>query len=142
MGLGRAGMKVAADTNLLVRVADRDDDRQARKALEILSGAEIVAISIPCLCEFVWVLDKFYRCSRPDIAIAVRHLITRSNTRCDENAVVAGLRVLDVGGDFADGAIAAAGLSMGAEKFVSFDRRAVDRVRAAGMPARHADSIA
>ena len=54
----------------------------------------------------------------------------------------AGLRVLDAGGDFADGVIAAAGAGMGAETFVSFDCRAVARVKEIGIPAKHPGEFA
>ncbi|WP_163265937.1 type II toxin-antitoxin system VapC family toxin [Chelativorans alearense] len=135
-------MKVTADTNLLVRIVVRDDEAQARTALKLLAGAEAVAVSLPCFCEFVWVLDRIYRLSRDKIAMSVRMIMERGNVTTDTAAVTAGLRILDAGGDFADGVIAAAGLSLGGETFVSFDRKAVARLSAMGMPAQHASEFA
>ena len=132
-------MKVTADTSLLVRIVVRDDEAQARTALKILAGAEAVAISLPCFCEFVWVLDRVYRLSRDRIAMSVRMIMKRGNVTTDTAGVAAGLRILDAGGDFADGVIAAAGASMGSETFVSFDRKAVACLGATGMPARLAN---
>ncbi len=43
---------------------------------------------------------------------------------------------LDAGGDFADGVIAHEGRWLGAETFVSFDRKAVELMRSRGQPAR------
>lgn len=54
---------------------------------------------------------------------------------CDRSVVKVGLAVMLAGGDFADGAIAAAGIANGAEAFVSFDRRAVRLLRAEGLQA-------
>lgn len=131
-------MRITADTNLLVRVVVRDDPTQARIALDILTRADAVVISLPCLCEVVWVLDSVYSYSRADIALAVRMLMEPANVTVDEMAAAAGLRVLDAGGDFADGIIAAAGMLLGGEVFVSFDRAAVSRVSQVGMLAQNA----
>jgi len=48
----------------------------------------------------------------------------------------AGLTLLEAGGDFADGAIAYEGRWLGADTFVSFDKRAVKLMAAQGEPAR------
>jgi predicted nucleic-acid-binding protein len=48
----------------------------------------------------------------------------------------AGLALLDAGGDFADGVIAHEGYWLGAETFVSFDKKAVKLVEASGGMAR------
>ncbi|WP_229258059.1 hypothetical protein [Duganella margarita] len=52
-------------------------------------------------------------------------------------AVEAGLRMLEAGGDFADGAIAYEGQSLGGDTFVSFDKKAVSLITAQGLAARH-----
>lgn len=51
-------------------------------------------------------------------------------------AAEAGLAMLDAGGDFADGVIAYEGLWLGAEMFVSFDKKAVEMLREQGVEAR------
>ena len=43
---------------------------------------------------------------------------------------------LDAGGDFADGVIAYEGNWLGADTFVSFDKKVVKLMEAQGMPAR------
>ncbi|SMH39849.1 type II toxin-antitoxin system VapC family toxin [Mesorhizobium australicum] len=128
-------MRITADTNILVRVIVLDDLAQARTALDILTRAETVFLPLPCLCEFAWVLERTYGLSRQDIAASLRQIIQRGNVETDAQAVDAGLRVLDGGGDFADGVIASVGAQSGADKFVSFDRKAVARVKAIGMSA-------
>jgi predicted nucleic-acid-binding protein len=54
----------------------------------------------------------------------------------DANAAEAGLALLDTGGDFADGVIAYEGNWLGADTFVSFDKRAVKLLEAQGGSAR------
>jgi predicted nucleic acid-binding protein len=46
-------MKVAVDTNVLVRAVVRDDSEQAAVAVAVLTDAELIAVALPCLCEFV-----------------------------------------------------------------------------------------
>ena len=135
-------MRISADTNLLVRVIANDDTGQAKAAALLLREAELVAVSLPCLCEFCWVLESIYRLSRADIAFAIRQIVGRVNVVADRGAITAGLRMLDAGGDFADGVIAAAGATLGGEVFVSFDRKAVARLQEIGMPAELATAAA
>ncbi|HVN18247.1 MAG TPA: type II toxin-antitoxin system VapC family toxin [Dongiaceae bacterium] len=129
-------MNIAVDTNVLVRAAVRDHAEQADSATRLMGRAEMVAIAIPCLCEFVWVLRSVYRFRPSDIAKAIRTLLQAENVGTNRPAVEAGLAVLDVGGDFADGAIAYEGRMLGAEIFVSFDKKAVEMLKAQGEPAR------
>lgn len=135
-------MRITADTNVLVRIIVADDLAQARLAARVLSEAETVFIPLPGLCEFVWVLDAVYRLRRAEIALAVRAIIERANVSTDIAAVNVGLDLLEAGGDFADGVIAAAGRGMGADSFVSFDRKALARVASLGVSAIHPDHSA
>jgi predicted nucleic-acid-binding protein len=130
--MGKAKMKITADTNVLVRAAVQDDPRQARQAAKVLQQAELVAVPVPVLCEFVWVLRRGYRKSVPDISAAIRRLMESSNVVMNRPAIEAGLSVLDTGGDFADGVIAYEGDWLGAEEFVSFDSKAVSVLRSQG----------
>ncbi|MDO0861245.1 VapC toxin family PIN domain ribonuclease, partial [Xanthomonas campestris pv. campestris] len=43
-------MKVAVDTNVLVRAVVRDDPAQADVAAAVLTDAELIAVALPCLC--------------------------------------------------------------------------------------------
>jgi predicted nucleic-acid-binding protein len=118
-------VRITADTNVLVRASVQDDPRQARLAAKLLQEATLVAVPIPVLCEFVWVLRRGYKRSVPEIAGAIHHLMNSGNVVMNRPAVESGLAVLNAGGDFADGAIAYEGNWLGAEEFVSFDAKAV-----------------
>ena len=129
-------MKITADSNVLLRVIVGDHPAQAKAAEDILRRAEVVAVTVPTLCEVVWVLAQGYKIAAADIAQAIRTLINGANVAVDRLAVEAGLAVLDAGGDFADGAIAVEGQRLGAELFVSFDKQAVRLLERRGLSTR------
>lgn len=117
-------MKVTLDTNVLVRLATQDDAAQAARALQVLQSATLIAVPTPALCELVWVLLRGYRYTSVQVAQAVRTLIQVRHVVCHTPAVLAGLAVLEAGGDFADGAIAYEGELLGGPEFVTFDQQA------------------
>jgi predicted nucleic-acid-binding protein len=129
-------MKVTADTNVLVRALTGDDERQSRIAQAELKKADVVALALPVLCELVWVLSQGYRIRSSEIAEAIRRLINGANVVVNRPAAEAGLALLDAGGDFADGVIAYEGKWLGADTFISFDKRAVKLMEEQGESAR------
>ncbi|HEY2621176.1 MAG TPA: type II toxin-antitoxin system VapC family toxin [Acetobacteraceae bacterium] len=129
-------MRITVDTNILVRAAVQDDPGQSRIAARVLRDAETVAVTLPALCELVWVLSRGYRHAAAEIAPAIRHLIDSASVVVDRPAVEAGLAALQAGGDFADGVIAFEGRRLGGEVFVSLDRHAVELTVAGGAEAR------
>jgi predicted nucleic-acid-binding protein len=128
-------MKITADTNVLVRAITEDDAEQSKAAQTALLKADIVALTIPTLCELVWVLQG-YKIRPSDIADTIRGLLSSANVVANQPAAEAGLALLDVGGDFADGAIAYEGNWLGADTFVTFDKKAVQLMHAQGKSAR------
>ncbi|MDZ5646504.1 type II toxin-antitoxin system VapC family toxin [Nitrospirillum sp. BR 11828] len=129
-------MRITADTNVLVRLIMADDETQNALATAAVENASLVAVSIHALCELVWVLDRHYGVARTDIATAIRALIDTSNVVVNRPGAEAGLAMLDAGGDFADGVVAYEGQWLGGERFVSFDRKAVNRLLARGQSAQ------
>ena len=132
-------MKITADTNVLVRAVTGDNTQQSKAAQAALKKADVVALAIPALCELVWVLSQGYRISSRDIAEAIRRLMNGANVVVNRPAAEAGLALLDAGGDFADGVIAYEGNWLGADAFVSFDKKAVKLMKAKGGSARPLD---
>ena len=129
-------MKIAVDTNVLIRAVVRDDTDQANVAAKIMVDAALIAVALPCLCEFVWVLRKVYGFEVIDVVAAIRALLAVTNVETNRPAVEAGLAVLEAGGDFADGVIAYEGNWLGGDIFVSFDRKAVALLKAQGQSAQ------
>jgi predicted nucleic-acid-binding protein len=134
--VGEQAMKITADTNVLVRAAVQDDQGQARHAVRLLQEAELVAVPVPVMCEFVWVLRRGYKKALPEISEAIRRLMKSANVVMNRPAIEAGLSVLDADGDFADAVIAYEGEWLGANEFVSFDAQAVSLLRSKGSKAR------
>jgi predicted nucleic-acid-binding protein len=129
-------MKVTVDTNILIRAVMFDDEKQATAAADLLKQAEIIAVPMACLCEFVWVLQRVYSLDRQDIHATLQALLSAGNVAVNRPALDAGLAVLDAGGDFADGVIAFEGQWLGGETFVSFDKKAIALLEKQGHPAR------
>jgi predicted nucleic-acid-binding protein len=132
-------MKIIVDTNILVRAVVRDNEKQAQAAATLLKEAEVIAVSLPCLCEFVWVLRRVYNFGQMDISAALHALLDAGSVVVNRPAVEAGLEVLKAGGDFADGLIAYEGRWLGGDTFVSFDKKAISLIKKQGQQARLLD---
>src|SRR6266404_3151580 len=116
-------MRITADTNVLIRAVTGDNARQSKAAQ-------------PALCELVWVLSQGYKIPQREVAEAIRRLMNGANVVVNRPAAEAGLSLLDAGGDFADGVIAYEGSWLGADAFVSFDKKAVKLIETNGGSAR------
>ena len=114
-------MSLALDTNVLVRYLTWDDEAQARAAASVIEGGEIMTISNTVLCELAWALKRTYRHGAEEIAHAIRRIVTSRNVEVDRVAAEAGLRMLDRGGDFADGVIEADAVRAKSRHVVTFD---------------------
>jgi predicted nucleic-acid-binding protein len=129
-------MKITVDTNVLARAILQDDAAQCRAARDLLKDATLIAVSLPSLCELVWILRKAAKVSKEDVSKALRALLDARNVAVNRPAVEAGLTLLEAGGDFADGILAHEGKWLGGETFVSFDKKAVTLLRKQGESAQ------
>ncbi len=114
-------MKIALDTNVLVRYLTWDDEVQAQLAAEAIETARTIIVSTIVLCETVWVLKQSYRQKFQDIAISLRDFVDSETVEVDRPLVEAGLISLERGGDFADGVIFAEAERAKVEKLLTFD---------------------
>ena len=133
--MGGRGVRITADTNVLLRAVVRDDAAQAAAAQALLLRATVIAVPVPVFCEFAWVLRRGYGYGIGDIAAAIEAIADIDAVVTDSPTVDAGLAALRLGGDFADGAIASQGGRLGGAVFASFDRSAVARLRSDGASA-------
>jgi len=78
----------------------------------------------------VWVLLRGYRYTPTQVAHALRSLMQVRQVVCHTPAVLAGLALLESGGDFADAVIAFEGELLGGTEFVSFDQQAIKLLKA------------
>jgi predicted nucleic-acid-binding protein len=129
-------MKISVDTNVLARAVLQDDPKQGRAAGKLLKDASLIAVSLPCLCELVWILRRGAKLPREDVAMTIRDLLDAGNVVMNRPAVEAGLAILEAGGDFADGIVAYEGNWLGGETFFSFDKKAVELVTEQGQAAQ------
>ena len=65
----------------------------------------MIAVALPSLREFVWVLLRVYGLQAGEVATAIRALIAAANVEVNRPAAEAVRVVLEAGGDFADGLI-------------------------------------
>lgn len=119
-------MKISVDTNVLARAVLQDDPQQGQAASKLLQEASLIAISLPSLCELVWILRRGAKLPKEDVAVTIRDLLQAGNVVMNRPAVEAGLAILEAGGDFADGIMAYEGNWLGGETFFSFDKQAVE----------------
>jgi len=129
-------VKISVDTNILARAVLQDDLGQGKAASKLLREASLIAVSLPCLCELVWILRRGAKLTQEEIAVTIRDLLDAGNVVMNRPAVEAGLAILEAGGDFADGIMAYEGNWLGGEAFVSFDKQAVELLTQQGEAAR------
>lgn len=129
-------MKISVDANVLARAVLQDDAKQGQAASKLLKEASLIAVSLPGLCELVWILLRGAKLPKEDAAVTIRDLLEAGNVVMNRPAVEAGLAILEAGGDFADGIIAYEGNWLGGEIFFSFDKQAVELLTRQGQDAQ------
>ncbi len=127
-------MKIAFDTNILVRLFVADDPHQVDAACRVLSGATTIAIPIVALCEAVWVMRVAYKLPPREIADYLDVFLADERVRYDRTLATLGIALLRDGGDFADAIIATDGRRLGADRLITFDRDAARRLAALEEP--------
>ena len=115
-------MRIAVDTNVLVRFLTWDDAPQAALAAQAIEAAETIVVPTVVLCETVWVLRRAYQLPSREIAAVLRDLIDSKPVDVDRPAAEAGLALLERGGDFADGVILFDAERARTTNLVTFDR--------------------
>ncbi len=123
--MGWRRVRITLDTNVLLRTVLQDDAEQAKAAEALLARATLLAIPIPVLCEFSWVLRRGYGQTASEVADTIQAICAIETVVTDSPAVKAGIRALRSGGDFADGAIAQQGESLGGSVLATFDLKAL-----------------
>jgi predicted nucleic-acid-binding protein len=121
-------VRIAVDSNVLVRYLTADDPSQFQAAKAAIEGDNTIVISLVVLCELAWVLrSRPYERSPAEIGRALIELLMVRNVEADFLAADAGFRMLARGGDFADGVIENDAARTKCDRLVTFDRKFVRR---------------
>ena len=127
---------IALDTNVIVRFLVKDDPGQAETARALLEGLTPDNQGFICrevILEMVWVLERFYKFTRHQIADVLVELVGTDNLAIEASDDVgrAALRYRQGGGvGFADLMILTAAERAGAVPLHTFDRK-LSRMRGA-----------
>jgi predicted nucleic-acid-binding protein len=115
-------VRIALDTNVLVRYLTWDDDVQSPLSAEAIESAETIFVSAIVLCETVWVLERAYKLKHKDIAKTLRKFVESETIDVDRPLAEAGLLNLERGGDFADGVVLFEAERAKVDQLVTFDQ--------------------
>ena len=123
-------MSNALDTNVLVRLATRDDAVQFSKAEKVVRDRFSVSspawISVIVVVEYTWILTRLYQYSRREIANTLKALIETDCFRVEgQNLVRAAVRLYsETKADFSDCLILVRNQENGSDITHTFDRQA------------------
>ena len=123
-------MSEALDTNVLVRLATRDDAAQFKKAEKLVrnqfSQSGPAWISVIVVVEYVWVLTRLYQYTRKEIAATLAALLDVDCFRVeDANLVRSAVQLYGKSkADFSDCLILVRNQADGSEITHTFDRKA------------------
>ena len=113
-------MLVAVDTNVMIRLAMRDDEEQYQKVILLLTEQQFF-ISRTVQLEMEWVLRSRYRQSIEDIANFFSLLLQKTKIFCEnEEELINAICWYRLGADFADATHLAHTKSL---PFYTFDER-------------------
>jgi predicted nucleic-acid-binding protein len=124
-------LRIALDTNVLVRYLTWDDDIQSPLAAAAIEGAQKIVVTPIVLCETVWVLERAYKLKYAAIAKVLRDFIVSATIEVDRLVAEAGLLNLERGGDFADGIILFDADRAKVDQLVTFDRSFAEPTKSA-----------
>ncbi len=121
---------IGLDTNILIRYLTQDDPIQSAKATEILEHRLTLKnrgfVSVVAMVETVWVLERAYDLTAPEIATAVERMLQVEVLAVEnEQEVFTAMIALKQGrGSFADALIAELGARADCTRTLTFDRKA------------------
>ena len=118
------------DTNVLVRHLTGDPADLAARATAFLANADELLLADLILAETIYVLESFYKAPRPQVADAMRSLVSmNSMVTVDPALLLRAIEVYEVDRiDFAEAYLVAQAESTGIRSIASFDK-SIDRVK-------------
>ncbi|MCL2595170.1 MAG: PIN domain-containing protein [Promicromonosporaceae bacterium] len=123
---------IGLDTNVIIRYAMRDDEKQTFLADQLIDGLTPESpgyLSQVILAETWWVLTRRYQLTPAEVSTFIRQLL-ESSTLISQNPDLTyiALRAVDKqGADFANALAAAISQSDGRSEMMTFDAKAAKR---------------
>jgi predicted nucleic-acid-binding protein len=120
---------IGIDTNILIRFVLEDDPMQAvqiQAFFDTFTPREPGYISLVVLCEFAWVLGRFYRRTRGDVAAVIEQVLNISALEIERAGVAqkALKQFRNSRADFGDCCIAVIAEAAGCNYTLTFDEAA------------------
>jgi predicted nucleic-acid-binding protein len=115
---------IALDTNIVLRLLTHDDPAQLITIERFFAAHPDETFLVPdvVLVETVWTLRSTFRWERQHIATALRRLAAKPDVVfADRDHVIAALKALEAGADFADELLVADARTRDCAALVTFD---------------------
>ena len=122
---------IGLDTNVIVRYLAQDDPVQSRRAADLIENRLSVEhpgfISIVAMVETVWVLERSYDLSAPELAAAIELMLQIDSLliESEQEVFTAAVALKQGRGSFADALVSALSVRAGCDYTVTFDKKAL-----------------
>ena len=116
---------IGIDTNILVRIITRDDEKQSQIALDYVSNSSTpFVINHIVICELVWVLESAYKYDKKQIIKALECILkVKQFLILEKNSVRSALKLYaETSIDFSDALIGYVNKEEGCEFTITFDK--------------------
>lgn len=116
-------MKIAIDTNILVRFLVEDDEVQARQAKKLIENNSVI-VPLVVLIEAVWVLESSYGFAKNDIIDVLRQLLESDIEVQNFQQSIEALNLFEKNSaDFSDWLVYTCSKQLNAEDVYTFDKK-------------------
>ncbi|AJD48274.1 twitching motility protein PilT [Isoalcanivorax pacificus W11-5] len=119
---------IVADTNVVLRVLVRDDEKQEAQVLDVIAREGVLVLD-SVLLEARWVMEGFYGMSREKIAAGLVALLTSAEVEAESPYMVKAIQWYGAGMDFGDAVILAGANRHGADTLVTFDKAFIKKAK-------------
>lgn len=127
-------LKAVVDTNIIIRLAVNDDDRQREACIKLLERAknrELMLYLLPvAILETVWILEKYYKLPKKNVRDFVEGLLNTPEIICDmANVFKQAIAVYEEKNiKFADAVMGFWGLEKGITDVFTYDEKDFRRI--------------
>ena len=121
--------KAVIDTNIIIRLAVKDDDKQRESCMRLLEKAKDKKLTLYILpvavLETVWILEKYYKLPKKEVRDFVEALLNTPEIICDmENVFKRAIAVYEEKNiKFTDAVMGYWGLEKGINEVFTYDEK-------------------